>query len=68
MYFGKLFSAQLFFLKHDSTWHNMNHDAFYKKGDFKNFAKFTGKNLRQILTQVSSCEFCDVFKNTYFIE
>ena len=42
-----------------------------EKGVLKNFAKFTGKHLCQsneILAQVFFCEFCDIFKNTYFTE
>ena len=41
----------------------------------KNFAKFTGKHLCRSLffnketpTQVFSCEICEIFKNTYFVE
>ena len=56
-----------------------------KKGLFENFAKFTGKNLRQnlfynkscrpepcnlinkeTLARVFSCEYCEIFKNTFF--
>ena len=49
--------------------------VFCKKVLLKNFAKFTGKHLRQIscnfvkietLAQVFSCEFYEIFKNTYF--
>ena len=51
-----------------------------RKGAFKNFAKVTGKHLRQSLffnkvfikketpAQVFSCEYCEIFKNTFFIE
>ena len=47
-----------------------------KKGVLKNFAKFTGKSLcRKIFLnkvagspQVFSCEFCEIFKNSYFVE
>ena len=58
--------------------------VFYKKGILINFAKFTGKHLRQslfliklpatlfiqkeTLTQVFSCELCEIFKNTFFTE
>ena len=42
-------------------------------GVLRNFAKFTGKHLRQsllikneTLVQVFSCEFCKIFKNTFF--
>ena len=46
-----------------------------KKGVLKNFAKFTGKHQCQILflnfikkktlTQLFSCEFCEIYKNTF---
>ena len=55
-----------------------------KKGVFRNFAKFTGKDLcqsllfnkvagpgfikKETLAQVSSREFCKISKNTFFIE
>ena len=31
---------------------------------FLKIAKFTGK--KEIVAQVFSCEFCDIFKNTFF--
>ena len=55
--------------------------VFCKKDVLKNFAKFAGKHLCQTLflnkvsglkrircisTQVFSCEFCEIFKKTYF--
>ena len=59
-------------------------EVFYKKGILKNFAKFTEKDLRQSLffnkvagysfikketiAQMFSCEFCEIFKNTFFTE
>ena len=50
-------------------------EVFYKKGVNKNFAQFTGKHLYQSLffnkeavAQVFSCEFCKIFKNTFFTE
>ena len=55
-------------------------EVFYKKYVFKNFAKFTGKQLWQslffnkvageeeTLMEVFSCEFCQIFKNTLFTE
>ena len=55
-------------------------EVFYKKYVFKNFAKFTGKQLWQslffnkvageeeTLMEVFSCEFCEIFKNTLFTE
>ena len=52
---------------------------FYKKGALENFAKFTGKHLcrpqacnfinkETLLAQVFSCEFCEIFKKTFFTE
>ena len=49
---------------------------FVRKGVLRNFAKFAGKHLcqslffikKETLTQVFSCEFCEVSKNTCFIE
>ena len=57
-------------------------EVFCKKGDLKNFAKFTGKQLcqslffnqvaglrkKKILAQVFACEFCEISKNTFFTE
>ena len=55
-------------------------EVFHKKGVLKNFAKFTGKHLcqslffkknfikKETLAQVFSCEFCEIFKNTFFTE
>ena len=52
-----------------------------KKGALRNFTKFTGKHLcqslffrpeacnfikKEALAQVFSCEFCEIFKNTFF--
>ena len=50
-----------------------------KIGVLKNFTKFTGKHLclrpeacnfikKETLAQVFSCEFCKIFKNTFFTE
>ena len=49
-------------------------EVFCKKRVLKNFTKFTGKHLCQSLffnkvaglSQVFSCEFCEIFKNAYF--
>ena len=46
---------------------------FSKIGVLKNFAIFTGKYLwwiysKENQTQVFSCEYCKIFKNTYFEE
>ena len=52
-------------------------EEFYEKAVLKNFTKFIGKHLRikainfikkKSPTQVSSCEFCDICKNTFFTE
>ena len=50
-------------------------EVFCKKCVLKNFAKFTGKHqslffnkvagLKTPLTKVLSCEFCEIFKNTF---
>ena len=61
-------------------------DVFCKKGDLRNFAKFTEKHLcqspffnkvaslrsdacnfikKETLTQVFSCEFCEITKNNF---
>ena len=56
-----------------------SHRRFSKKKDvLKNFAIFTGKHLcqslffkvikKETLAQVVSCEFCKIFKNTFFTE
>ena len=50
--------------------------VIYKKSVLKNFSKFTRKHLCQgfffnkvaCLAQVFSCEFCEIFKETFFIE
>ena len=48
-------------------------EVFCKKGVPKNLTKFTGKHLSQslffnkeTLAQVFFCEFCKIFKNTFF--
>ena len=51
-------------------------DVSCKKGILRNFAKFSGKHLRQnlfffkkeTLAQVFSCEFCKISENTFFTE
>ena len=56
-------------------------EVFCKKGALKYFAKFTGKHLCQslfynkvaglqalTLTQVFSCEFCEILRTPIFIE
>ena len=53
-------------------------EVFCKKGVLRTFTKFTGKHLchrlffnkiagkKEPLTQVFSCEFFEIFKNTFF--
>ena len=49
---------------------------FSVKSILRNFAKFTGKRLcqslffnkKETLAQVFSCDFCEISKNTFFIE
>ena len=46
-------------------------ELFCKKDVLENFIKFTGKQAcnfieKETLTQVFSCEFCEIFKNTFF--
>ena len=53
-------------------------EVFYKKGILRNFAKFTGNTCARVscayfikkeaLTQVFSCEFWEIFKNTFSAE
>ena len=51
-------------------------EVFCKKGVLKIFAKFTGKHMcgacnfikKETLTQVFSCEFCEISKHTFFTE
>ena len=51
-----------------------SHQTFsLKKVVLKNFARFIGKDLvgvfnKVVPTQVFSCEYCKIFKNTYFEE
>ena len=51
-------------------------EVFCKKSVLRNFAKFTGKfrkihrktPKKESLAQVFPCEFCEISKNTFFIE
>ena len=53
-------------------------EVFCKNGVLRDFAKFTGKNLRhfvpcnfikkETLAQVFSCKLCEISKKTFFIE
>ena len=51
-------------------------EVFCKKGVLRNFVKITGKHLcqslffikKEALTQVFSCDFYEISKNTFFIE
>ena len=55
---------------------NVLSEVFCKKGVLKNFTNFTGKRLcqslffikKEALAQVFSGEFCEIFKDTFFIE
>ena len=55
---------QRFFLKCRSS----HRECSVKIGVLKNFAIFRGKQLCWSPTQVLSCEYCEIFKNTYFEE
>ena len=41
-------------------------EVFNEKGVLRNFTKFTGKHLCQSF--VFSCEFCEISKNTFFLQ
>ena len=46
-------------------------EVFYKKTVLKSFSTFTGKHhhyQKETPTQVFSCEYCEIFRNTYFEE
>ena len=45
-------------------------EVFCKKGFLRNFGKFTGKRFikKETLAHVFYCKFCEIFKNTFFIE
>ena len=51
-------------------------EAFYRKGVLINFAKSRRKHLcqslniikKETLAQVFSCEFCEIYKNTFFLQ
>ena len=58
-WFNQSISRWIFFQKQPP-------EVFYKKGVLRNFAKFTGKHLRQSLAQVLYCEFCKISKNSFF--
>ena len=52
---------------------NSHQTCSLKKVVLKNFARFIGKDLvgvfnKVVPTQVFSCEYCKIFKNTYFEE
>ena len=57
-------------------WISKSKNVFCKKGVLRNFAKFTRKHLCQgfffnkveALTQVFSCEFCEISTKTFFTE
>ena len=79
--FWKLPKKQICFQKScEKPMRSSRSQMFFKIGVLKNFAILTGKHLcwsllyiklhawRCFLTQVLSCEYCEIFKNTYFEE
>ena len=78
----KLFLKQLFFSAAVWNARNSRPEVFYKTVVLTNFTKFSGKHLcqslflnkvvpatllkKETLAQVFSCEFCEIFKNTFF--
>ena len=43
--------------------------AFYKKKLFLKISQYSGLNYwKETLAQVFSCEYCEIFQNTYFEE
>ena len=80
---GKMLEKGSFNLPASESFRSSRPEVFCKKDVLKNFSKFTGKHLFQSLflieffnklfkkktqTQVFSCEFCEIFKNTFFME
>ena len=69
-------SANIALVHLELTFRSSHPGVFYKKGVLKNFAKFTGKhqcqslffNKKETLAQVFSCEYCEIFKNTFYAE
>ena len=69
---------QLFETQWISTLYRSSHQrSSIKKVVLRNFTKFTGKQLcqslffdikKEALAQVFSCEFCEIYKNTFFTE
>ena len=61
-----------------SSLYDQPRNVFYEKRILKNFSKLKGKHLcqsiinatllKETLVQVFSCEFCEIFKNTFFTE
>ena len=43
-------------------------EVLYEKIFLKNFARFIGKQEKEILAQVLSFKFCKIFKNNFFTE
>ena len=85
--FQRLVSFNTIYVLYQKSWGMVKSnrpEVFCEKGVSKNFAKFTGKHLRQslfliklqawglqlywkeTLTQVFSCEFCELFNDTFF--
>ena len=49
-----------------STARSSRPEVFCKKGVLRNFTQACNFIKKQALTQVFSCEFCDISKNTFF--
>ena len=68
----KSFSSRQNFTLHDALIRRSHQRCSEKKGVLRNFVKFTGNHLCQSLflikLQAWGCEFCENFKNTFFIE
>ena len=80
MYQTRLPSKKIFFsAKWNQRYRSSRPEVFCKKGVLRNFAKFSGKHLRQslffdkvaglikkeALAQVFSCEFCEISENNF---
>ena len=72
------------FRTQSNIYRNIRHEVLYEIGVLKNLAKFTGKHLCQRLLLIKlqalaynfikkerlwdTCKFCQIFKNSFFIE
>ena len=59
------------FHEEDNDIRSSRSQMFFQMGVFKNLAIFKGKKglqlyLKRDSTQVFSCEYCEIFKNTFF--